>query len=194
MEKMKEITCKEEFLRWAKDVNFSSENKRNGICDLQDVFTRNQNGEMKALKGWYLEVSHMERQALTFSIIKAMGEETAFRFLKAWALKQANQCIEDNQKAIEDGYDKLTKERHIFVTEKKEIEAKIPVFEAQITNLTMSLDESQSNNDGLYQTIQKLENRIYTLTADLDEAYRVVNETNKFKSYLKTVLNAECLE
>ncbi len=114
MEKMKEIKTKEDFLKWAHDVNLSCESKRNGICDLQDVFYRGQDAEMKQLKTWFLEMSQTEKQLLTFSIIKAMGEEMAYKFIKAWAKRQANLAIEEYQADIEKEYQKLAADRMAF--------------------------------------------------------------------------------
>ncbi len=188
MDKMKQITSKEEFLAWAKNVNFSTERKQNGICDLQDVFVRGQDADMKDLISWYIEVTQTERQLLTFSIIKAMGEETCFRFLKAWARKQANICIEENQQEVLDGYAKLDTERNAFTKEKGEIERELSNQNITINELKDALKLSRINNDGLHTTVARLQETIDTQTRKLDEAYKELNKANQFKAYLKTVI------
>ncbi len=191
MEKLKQITCKEEFLRWATDVNFASEGKRNGIPDLQDVFHRGQDGDMKALKGWYLEVTQIERQLLTFSIIKAMGEETCFRFLKVWARKQANICIEEYQKDYEADCQKLADEKHAFLTEKREIEGKLEHLRKDLDGTTAELKNSRVNNDGLQATISRLQRTVEQGIQDLDAAYKEIEEASAFKAYLKGIIGSK---
>lgn len=169
------------------------ENKKNHICDLQDIFVRNQDAEMKQLKSWFLEVNQTEKQLLTFSIIKAMGEETAYRFMKAWARKQANICIEENQQEILDGYKKLDIERNAFTQDKGEIERTLSAQSIKISELNDALKLSYSNNDGLHTTISRLQNKIDQQDRNLNEAHTALNETIRFKSYLKTVLTEEAI-
>ncbi len=194
MEKMKEIKSKEEFLQWAKDVNFCMESKRNHICDLQDVFCRGQDGDMKQLKTWFLDVSPIEKQLLTFSIIKAMGEETAYRFIKAWARRQADICIEENMKEIDDGLKRLNEERWAFAQEKGEIDKKINNQSKIISDLNGKLESKEFTNAQLHKTITHLEQTIDTQRNDLDAAYKAINETDKFKAYLRTVLKENDLK
>jgi len=191
MEKMKEIQNKEDFLKWAHQVNLSTENKRNGIADLQDVFYKGQDGEMKRLKDMFLEVNSTEKQLLTFSIIKAMGEETAYKFIKVWARKQAHIVINEYQKDIEDSYKKLSDEQVTFKTEKREIEAQILALQNKIDELTEWLNASRINNDGLHATITRLEQKIEEQNVDLDAAYKSLNAASQFKAYLKGILESQ---
>jgi len=191
MEKMKEIQNKEDFLKWAHQVNLSTENKRNGIADLQDVFCRGQDGEMKSLTAMFLEVNATEKQLLTFSIIKAMGEETAYKFIKAWARKQADIVINEYQKDIEDSYKKLSEEKMAFITEKREIENKLSASEITINELRDALKLSRINNDGLYSTISRLQQKIDEQDKDLGAANKDLTAAGQFKSYLKGILESQ---
>jgi len=191
MEKTKQIETKEDFLKWAHDVNLSTESKRNGICDLQDVFYRGQDGDMKNLKTMFLDATDTEKQLLTFSIIKAMGEETAYRFIKSWARKQAQICIDEHLRDIDEESQRLSNDKMVFVTEKREIENKMSAMSKEIEELKEMLTSSRINNDGLHTTITRLQDTINTQNNDLDEAYKTINETAKFKTYLKSIVHSE---
>jgi hypothetical protein len=190
MEKMKQIQNKEDFLKWANDVNFSTDNKRSGIWDLQDIFARSGNGNMDELKAMFLDVTNTEKQLLTFSIAKAMGEETAYRFIKAWAKRQANIVIEEQQKDIEEEYQKIAKDRMDFLKEKRTFDLVAPTLKKEIEELKELLNNSRINNDGLHKTISRLEERNTVLNDELGRVYDELNETMKFRKYLKSVINS----
>lgn len=191
MEKMKQIQSKEDFLKWARDVNYTMESRKNNICDLQDVFARSGNGKMDELKAMFLGASETEKQLLTFSITKAMGEETAYRFIKAWARKQANICIDESQKDIEEEYKKLSNDRMTFLIEKKTFDAQLPALQKEIEMLKELVRHNNIRNDSLNETNCNLQTTINTQNKDLDEAHKTINETVKFKQYLKTILHPE---
>lgn len=193
MDKIKEIQNKEDFLKWANAVNYSTENKRHGIADLQDTFFRNQDGEMKALRTMFLEANSTEKHLLTFSIIKAMGEETAYRFIKAWAKKQADIVINEYQKDIEEEYQKLANDRMSLLTERKAFEIQAPALQKEIEELKKLLENSRINNDGLHQTISRLEERNRISNNELESLNSYLEKVQTFKKTLREIITPEQL-
>jgi len=188
MDKIKEIQNKEDFLKWANAVNYSTESKRNGIADLQDTFYRDQDGDMKALKTMFLEANNTEKHLLTFSILKAMGEETAYRFIKAWAKKQADLIINEYQKDIEGEYQKLANDRMSLLTERKAFEIQAPALQKEIEELRELLKNSRINNDCLHKTILRLGEEEAELRSGLDEAYKELEKVQTFKKTLREII------
>ncbi len=193
MEKMKQIESKDDFLKWAHNVNLHIESKKNGICDLQDVFYRGQDGEMKNLKEWFLDSTQTEKQPLTFSIMKAMGEEMTYKFIKSWAHRQADKCIEEYEKEYTVRENKLYENEKALNKERSEYESKLEYAKKEIQGLNDLLDNSRTNNDGLHQTITRLQKDITQLSIDLDNAYIEIAKVQTFKKTLKEIINPENL-
>jgi len=191
MEKMKQIESKEDFLRWAHEVNLHIESKKNGICDLQDVFYKGQEGDLKQLKEWFLDCTQTEKQLLTFSIIKAMGEEMAYKFIKAWALHQADKCIHEYEESFTAREYKLYESEKALNKDRVEIESQLEYAKKEIKELNELLENSRINNDGLHQTITRLSNNNYQLSVDLDNAYKELNKMQAFKQTLKEIIGQD---
>jgi len=139
MRKEKEIRKIEthaQFISWAKEVNaFSSASV---TCDLQDIFARSQ---IEDLKKWFLESEQYDRQILTFSILKNQGEDVAYRFINAYAKKEAMRIIDEFQADLQKDYEKFNAEQNILAKEKKEFEAGLKEKEEAFSRLLNKISQ-----------------------------------------------------
>jgi len=178
------IENKQELLNWAKEVNVTAGSSKRH-CDLQDVFARS---SIEGLRNWYLEFEGFDKQLVTFSIIKSQGEEVGFRFLKAWAYKQANICIEEYQKEYEKDVEKLYQERVIFRKEKELQEGINKDIQAESARMNQELKRLLGIIEQLNNTVSCQSMKISELESVVNEAYTEMEKINVFKNTIRGIL------
>ena len=176
------IETKEEFLVWAKEVNACMSAKVR--CDLQDVFARS---SFDLLKKLFLE-SENEKQILTFSISKAMGEDTCYKFIKAWALKKAHEAIEEEQADINLKYAALWEKQKAFEEGKKQVDLIINSLQRDNADLREELKRSQKRLQEVYTADETKSNIIDELRQDLADANTEIVKIDTFKKTMKEIL------
>jgi len=175
----------QDFIEWAKEVNTSmGSTKRH--CDLQDIFARS---DIKTLLFAFLE-NEIDKQLLIFSIGKSQGSDVSFRFMKAWARKQAQIYIDDNEKQIEVEFQKLADERMTFlktVRAVKEMDDEIEKNKVEVAQCKEEIRRLIKKTGEQYGRILDQENIIADLDIELDKM-------QTFKTTLREILKPQVIE
>lgn len=175
------IESAQDFITWARDVNTTINAKRR--CDLQDVFARS---DSKALLSMFLD-SENEKQLLTFAICKCQGEEVAYRFMKSWARKQAQICIDQEAANIDAEYKKLADERMEFT---RTVRA-AGETEKKLIDLEREIDQYKASNARLMTICSGHICRIEELSTELNNVCAELVKMRTFKDTLRSILTAE---
>jgi predicted nucleic acid-binding Zn-ribbon protein len=181
----RKIETKEEFLSWAKEVNTCLSVKVK--CDLQDVFARSNFDDLK--KMFLATDNEYDKQLLTLSICKAQGEETAYRFMKSWARRQAQICIDENEANIQAEYDKLNKAIYAFQDERAGIEKELREAKEEVLAYQLECERLNKRLNEEVQERERLGNVVFKQTEELNEAYKEVEKASQFKAYLRSALS-----
>jgi len=179
---LKRIETKEELMQWAKEVNTGNYKY---ICDLQDTFAHS---EEKQLKKLFVESEGYDKELIAFSISKAMGQEKLFSFMKAWALKQAQICIDENEANLDKRYSELNKSINEFEKTKQAYDNEAIKREELIESLTGKINSLKNEVEELKDHIGYQIEEIDKLRADNETLGEYVSKANEFRLYMKKTI------
>ncbi len=190
---IKEITNKDEFLKWSNDVNNSQNTHPPAfICDLQDVFARSNPTTIKTIFLETVRPGSQETRLLTFAIHKAMGEEPLFSILKSWARQEAEKIILDYQKEVDQANDRiferekvLDKKKVIFEECKKPLHKKLRTFIKENKSLKDQLIKEIECNTTLREANQVLRHKRIELEREVNDLTSKTRDYNTLKAALK---------
>ena len=159
---MHKITNKSEFVAWANFVNLAP---GKSICDLQDVFARSDESLLKSI---YLEIEGIDRRIVTFGIYKAMGDETFFQFIRAFARRNAEKIVEKEEERLNRGYDELALEKQQLQDENNNLRSSLISTEQRLKEVCRRSYDQVAKIEQLQEENDKLQSFRDTIIAGLD--------------------------
>jgi len=174
---MKKIETTEDLVQWASQVNHADTKT---LCDLQDVFCRSTEGELKAL---FLQSAEGDKELLVFAIGKAMGSATLLQFIKVVARAKAERVLMEEGKELEDGFSKLAQDRHDFEQEIRNLRDRNRDFGQQVEDLRAMVKRER-------ETISRQSALIIDLQAQLADAGIEIEKLSAFEAHIKALLTA----
>jgi len=177
---MHKIESKEDFSRWMNDVNASGFIKAVALCDLQDVFARS---DVKALKGFFVDMDQNEKELGVFCIQKAMGSATLFDFIKTYARHRFNEHVQSE-------YAEVDKRNHAVAIREIDLVAREQTLQQTIDNLRYQNGQLVKYNDKVNKEASDYVKRIYSLENEVDELESEIKELRSFESHIKELLAA----
>ena len=174
---MKAIETKDDFVRWAKQVNESTSVKISN--NLQDTFGHS---NLSTLKKIYVSDLNGDRNLITFAISKNQSYDTLFDFLGDWSHHRALDVIEKETLDVHEQYQKnyveLAKQRTIFHGCKKTVYKRIRQWRELVTSRNIDIE-------GLKSKVSRLQ----TENMQLHEANRrLLKQADNFET-IKRILN-----
>ncbi len=176
---MDKIETQDGLMAWAKAVNrVGTYNSLHDMCDLQDVFARS---EVKTLKALFIGSGQNQKEALVFSIQKAMGSAALFDFIKSYYNHRAQDIIDADSEAAADRWEAaLSRERLLDERERH--------LSATIENLRTQNEALKKGNDSMKEQIIDYYKRNHNLEMEIETLAAENKRLGAFEAHIKEML------
>ena len=165
---------------WSHAVNYAgTASQIMPLCDLQDVFARS---DVKAVKRLFIDANQHEKEAIIFSVQKAMGSAALFDFIKSYANHKAQAVIDADSEDMADRWTAVLKKEYELAKREKAIQPSLQLLADNVKHLEcreLELTESRKIQLG---RIREMEN-------ELDRVYAELKRLEAFEAHIKSLLN-----